>query len=124
MIIVGIIIFCLWKKKSKDKRKKREAEEFANKNEFVEEPIIEVDWEEIDKSYGDYTLDLAKNVMRSPSPLVYDSTTVVNSQSAARPMMSVQKPYGAELHNPNTIEDDSINNIPHLTMLQRPDGGH
>ncbi|KAI9365210.1 hypothetical protein BD770DRAFT_378033 [Pilaira anomala] len=123
LIIIGII-FCLWKKKNKDKRKKREAEELANRNEFVEEPVIEVDWEEIDKSYGDFTPNLAKNVMPSP-PLADDSTTVVNShQSIASPMVSAQKPYGAELHNPNTIDDDSTNNIPHLTMLQKPDGGH
>lgn len=96
-------------------------EEIARQSEIVEPPVMEVDWDEIDKHDHSYPVSPTGNFRYSPG-LSEDTLTVSDNRSDiyAPSPMSIQQ--GLEFQRPNAVEDE-IMSTPSLMKLQKPDGG-
>lgn len=113
--IIVAIFFCLWKR-NKDKKKRQSVEEL----ERIEEPVIEVDWEEIDRKYESYNPSPNNNPAYSPQ-LVDDSITDVDYKSTGSPKNLMLKPDTMKIQNPDAVDEENIiKEFPQPIMLQKP----
>lgn len=114
-LIIITALFCVWKKR-KDKKKKEDLEEIKRQNERIEAPVMEVNWDAIDRKY---TTNPATNLGFTPQ-FVDDEATMADNTSEPN-THPVMIPQSLDLQRPNAIENNANN--PHTT-LEKPDGGY
>ncbi|GAA5804779.1 hypothetical protein HPULCUR_010286 [Helicostylum pulchrum] len=96
---------------------KDELEEIRRRNERIEAPVMEVNWEVIDQNYEKFATNATKN---SPySSRLSDSPTAMAPNKPEFFTGPLLVPEGLEHQRPDAIEDN-VKSFP--TVLQKPDG--
>lgn len=96
-------------------------------NDHLEEPVMEVNWDEIDKKY----VEVATNPVskyRSSSHFTYsprladESTTFTEGSTITNSTSPVLPNHNTIAQRPDAIDEISSYNVNHDTGLQKPDG--
>ncbi|KAG2202471.1 hypothetical protein INT47_013087 [Mucor saturninus] len=138
ILAIAAIVFCVLRKRKNEKKQQEINESEISKKENFEEPVMEVNWDEIDKKYVEVATspiaDYGHGNHFSYSPRLADDLTSFNDGSTV--IQSVGSPaiqsVGSPVNNrnsithqrPNALDDnDRTSNIGSYTMaLQKPDG--
>ncbi|KAG2208289.1 hypothetical protein INT47_006145 [Mucor saturninus] len=106
LILVGVIVLSFIKKKrAKEERKRQELEEYERQRQIVE-PIMEVNWDEIEKKYVEQSNSLSQK--RSLTPGMTDDTII--------------NPMPIRFQRPNAMDKNGIYGTKNY-RVQKPDGG-
>ncbi|KAI7871988.1 uncharacterized protein EV154DRAFT_529417 [Mucor mucedo] len=138
ILAIAAIVFCVLRKRKNEKKQQEINESEISKKENFEEPVMEVNWDEIDKKYVEVATspiaDYGHGNHFSYSPRLADDLASFNDgstviQSVGSPVIqSVGSPVtnrnSITHQRPNALDDnDRTSNIGSYTMaLQKPDG--
>ncbi|KAG2203960.1 hypothetical protein INT47_007543 [Mucor saturninus] len=127
VIAIGIasIFFCLSRKRKTENQKlKTEELERQNKDERTEEPVMEVNWDEIDKKYVEVPTGPPVGRYSYSPQLTNDFSTTDNDNDleAYKHIPAVGKSI-VGMQTPDTFDNDLSTRSNITQSLQKPDGG-
>ncbi|KAG2202470.1 hypothetical protein INT47_013086 [Mucor saturninus] len=130
ILAIAAIVFCVLKKRKNKQEQQVTNESELNQKENFEEPVMEVNWDEIDKKYVEVATspisDYGHGNHFNYSPRLADDLASFNDGSTV--IQSVGSPVNnrnsINHQRPNALDDnDRTSNIGSYTMaLQKPDG--